>query len=319
MPKFNNREEYEQWKAERIKQTAQRAAGPDASGEKDQPQAEAPGIERPSPVIPGNLSAIGDLFSRTWSVYKERFWTLIVLCLLMVILFILPIAIIGGGGYALAMVLPDLKIVLIGISLAIGITLSMVTLFWGISALLCAVTDDTLSVGRALGKGWPRVWGLMWLLSILGFLTTGGYLLFFIPGILFTVWFIFGQFIFIEDNDRGMRALLKSKEFVKGYGFDVFARLFLVWLISTVLGIIPLAGPVLSFLFVPFGMILSYILYQELKTIKGSVSFSDSVGEKFKWLATATLGYILVPVIIITLFSASLLSSLHLLRGFGIP
>jgi len=51
---------------------------------------------------------------------------------------------------------------------------------------------------------------------ILGFLGTGGFLFLIIPGIIFLVWFIFAQFIIFAEDDRGMNAILKSKEYVRG-------------------------------------------------------------------------------------------------------
>ncbi len=315
MAQFKNREEYERWKAERSKQAAHKGTAPDSAQEKQPSEPAAPEVMRRSPGPPGGLPGIGELFGRTWEVCKGRFGTLIALYLLMILLFILPLAVFGGTGFALTLVLPDLKAILLGVSLTIGIVTSMVTLFWGMSGLLYAVTDDTLTVRGALTSGWPKVGGLIWLLSVLGFLTTGGFLLLFIPGVIFTVWFIFGQFIFIEEDERGMRALLKSKEFVRGYGFDVFVRLLLIWLISTLLGLVPFVGPLLSFLFLPFVMIYSYLIYQDLKTLKGDVSLSATAGEKIKWLGTAVLGYVLVPVLAISLFGAPLLSSFLLIKG----
>lgn len=315
MPKFKDREEYERWKAERSRQSAQNVTAPVSEKETGLPGPGAPGVKRQTPDLPGGPSDIGELFSRSWDSYKRRFGPLIGLCLLMVVLFIFPLAVFGSSGFALALVFPDLKAVLIGVFLTIGFITSVVTLFWGMSGLLCAVTDESLSIREALGRGWSKVGGLIWLLSVLGFLTTGGFLLFFIPGVIFTVWFFFGQFVFIEDDERGMRALLKSREFVKGYGFDVFVRLLVIWLVSAVLGIVPLIGPILSFLFVPFVMIYSYLIYQDLKTLKGDVAFSATGGEKFKWLGTATLGYVLVPVLIVAIFGAALLSSFVFIKG----
>ncbi len=318
MAQFKDREEYERWKAERSKQAARKMTASDSAKEERLPGSFAPGVKRRTPSRPAALSDISDLFSRSWERYKERFGTLLVLCLLMLLLFLLPLGVFGGSGFALALVFPDLKAVLIGFFLTLGILLSIVTFFWGMSGLLHAVTDDSLTSREALSRGWTTVGGLIWLLSLLGFLTTGGFLLFFIPGVIFTVWFIFGQFILIEENERGMRALLRSREFVRGYGFDVFLRLFLIWIISGILGIVPFIGPILSFLFIPFTMIYVYLIYQDLKRVKGDVLIPATRGEKLKWLGTAALGYILLPVLIVALFGASLLPAILLLKGMVI-
>lgn len=311
MAKFKDREEYERWKAERLKEAALKAAAsesPEAAGPQKSPDRS---IKPPKEGIPD----LGELFHRTWDVYKRRFGVLIALCLLSIVLFVLPAAVLAGAGFLLSLLLPDLKAILLGAFTVSGIVISLITGFWGMAALLCAITDESLAIRDALFKGWGRVGGFMWLLTLLGFLTTGGFLLLFIPGVIFTVWFMFGQFILIEDDERGMRALLKSKQFVKGYGFDVFVRLSVIWLVSTALGIIPFVGPILSLLFVPFFMIFTYLIYSDLKTLKVGMAFAASSGDKFKWIGTAALGYILAPVLVILLFGATLLASLPLLAG----
>jgi hypothetical protein len=140
-------------------------------------------------------------------------------------------------------------------------------------------------------------------------------LLFLIPGVIFMVWFAFAQFILPNEGVKGMNALLKSKEYVKGYWVDVFGRLFIVWLISGAIGMVPIIGPILSILFMPFMMIFIYLIYEDLRSIKGDVAYSSSTGEKFKWIGISTLGYVIVPLIIIALMGASLMTSLFLLKG----
>ena len=46
-------------------------------------------------------------------------------------------------------------------------------------------------------------WAFIWILSILGFIVMGGFLLFIVPGVIFTVWFAFAQFILAERTKRG--------------------------------------------------------------------------------------------------------------------
>jgi hypothetical protein len=57
-------------------------------------------------------------------------------------------------------------------------------------------------------------------------------------------------------------------------------------------------------------MIFVYLIYEDLRSIKGDVSYPSSAGEKFKWIGLATLGYIIVPVTIIIFMGAAIMHSL---------
>jgi hypothetical protein len=188
-------------------------------------------------------------------------------------------------------------------------------MFWVFSAIVCAVSDETLGIRDSLEAGSKKLWSFIWIFLILGYIVTGGFLLVVIPGIIFSVWFFFSQFILAREDERGMNALLKSKEYVKGYSFDVFLRMFIIWIISAVIGSIPFIGWILSLFFVPFAMIFSFLIYEDLKAVKGDVAFNSSSGEKFKWIGAATLGYIVVPFLLIAFLGASVLTSLVFLSG----
>jgi hypothetical protein len=77
---------------------------------------------------------------------------------------------------------------------------------------------------------------------------------------------------------------------------------------------IPLIGSILSILFLPFEMIFIYLIYEDLRTIKGDVSYMSSAGEKFKWIGIATLGYIIIPFVIIIFMGTALMHSLLILK-----
>jgi hypothetical protein len=61
-------------------------------------------------------------------------------------------------------------------------------------------------------------------------------------------------------------------------------------------------------------MIFIYLIYEDLRSIKGDVAYSSSAGEKFKWIGVGTLGYVVVPLIVIAIMGASLVTSLYFLK-----
>lgn len=278
----------------------------------------APGIithPREDIVTKSDLSRIGELFSRSWEVYKSRIWTLILLYLLTIVFFAVSFGIFIGFGFILSQLFPGIKIALLAATGFTGAIAGLIASCWGLGAFVCAVSDEEIGIGEALGRGWQRVGAFIWLFSILGYIITGGFLLLVIPGVIFSIWFLFSQFILAKEDEHGMNALLKSKEYVKGYWFDVFLRIFLVWLISGVLGMIPFIGPVLSFVFFPFIMIYTYLIYDDLKSMKGDVAYDSSDGEKFKWIGISTVGYVIVPILIIAFLGASLTTSMFFLMN----
>lgn len=149
-----------------------------------------------------------------------------------------------------------------------------------------------------------KVLGFLWLGILFGIILTGAYFLFLIPGIIFTIWFFFAVFILIAEDVRGMNALLKSKEYVRGQWWGVFGRLFLVWFLSLLVSLIPMIGQIL-FLFVmaPFAAIYSVLLYEELKASKPAMTFSPTSKAKATILATGLVGFC-VPIILFVVMGA---------------
>ncbi len=110
-----------------------------------------------------------------------------------------------------------------------------------------------------------------------------GTLFFIIPGILFSVWYLFGSIALVLDNQRSFAALRMSKSLVMGRWWKVFFAA-VVPTIAISLGLIVLEGLIsfvfslfapdlvidlitasISFLFVPLFLAIYTILYIELR------------------------------------------------------
>ncbi len=261
------------------------------------------------------LISIGDLFEKTWEIFKKRIGTLIALYLLTIALVLIPVGIFILLAYLISLTMPGNTEAMIIAGSIVGAIAGIIAGFWGFGSFISAVADESLSIKDALEKGGQKIWAFIWLYSLLGYIVPGGFLLFLIPGVLFLVWFAFAQFILPNEDEKGMNAILKSKEYVKDYWFDVLLRLFVIWLASIGIGIIPLVGSILSILFVPFEMIFIFLIYEDLRSLKGDVSYPSSAGEKFKWIGISTLGFVVIPLIIIVLMGATLMSLLPHFKG----
>lgn len=271
-------------------------------------------IHREESGTGGGLTGIGDLFEKTWDIFKRRIGTLIVLYLFTIGLVLLPVGIFLLIAYLISLALHGGFEVLMIVGGVIGATAGLIAGCWGFGSFFCAIVDENLGIKDALEKGGQNIWAFIWLFSILGYIIPGGFLLFFIPGILFMVWFAFAVFILPNEDEKGMDAVLKSKEYVKGHWVDVFARLFVIWLVSIGVGMIPVIGSIVSILAYPFIMIFVFLIYEDLRSVKGDVSGDFSPGDKLGWIGIATLGYLVVIVFTVAVMGAALMHSMSIFR-----
>lgn len=255
----------------------------------------------PEPSTTGRLRGIGELFKDAWEIYVRRVGVLMGLYLLALLFLLLPVGLFALLGVSVSLVMPDLGTPLLAAGILTGLLLGCVALFWGLAAMVYAVADENLDIKTALQRSWSRIWAFAWVFTLTGFIVTGGFLLLIIPGIIFSVWFFLSQFVLAAEDERGMRALLKSKAYMQGRFFEVFLRLFVVWIVSAVIGMVPVLGVVLSLLFVPFMLICGWLIYDDLRRERGSFPFTCSAGDKMIWVVIGALGFLVVPLSLLLL------------------
>jgi hypothetical protein len=111
--------------------------------------------------------------------------------------------------------------------------------FWTILALLLALKED-LNLKDSYKKGFKILTSSIWVYFLGGIITLGGFLLFIIPGVLFSVWFSLAIYALIFEERRGISAILRSRDLISGSWWGVFWRFlafgliiaFLIFLIS---------------------------------------------------------------------------------------
>jgi len=225
--------------------------------------------------------------------------------LVAVVMGVLMISVMGAGWSQVATSPPaDLVLNLMtgGINLLIFFFVSLVVFSIGVSiitlwnqvALLCAIkdTDEGIGVKESYRRGWHKILSAWWVLMLYGLVFLGGSLLLFVPGLIFFVWFIFSAYIVIAEDLGGMNALLKSREYVRGRWLGVFGRLLAIsFLISSpFVGTAILAeaignpilsdifnlidGLLLTFLAFPIGVISYFLMYRNLRALKGEFTFT---------------------------------------------
>ena len=313
----------------------------------------------PTPPMPpmggnfsgGSLPGVGDLLSQSWQIFISNAGTYIGIAILPIIIQIIGIVVLFLvllGGLLLRGFIPLFKgdgvltfpslILLIVVGLVIGAIqiLSQAALIYAAMR-----RDRKVGLGEAYGFALRKLFSFLWIIILSIVIIAGGSFLFIIPGILFAVWFIFASFVLIDEDTRGMSALLKSKEYMRGQWFAVFWRWLALdlfaWLISIPAGIAIsvtlfiiklIAGAVLGstagqyagiiiglFFLIPLqviivslGIIYGSLIYGHLRAMRGSFEFNPSGGQKAGFLAIGIIG-VLLPLLlfgaaIIALFSS---------------
>lgn len=265
------------------------------------------------------------IFGQAWAIYKQRFGTFLGVMIIPMLIMIALVAVLAGGGF-LGVSLLSSKFAAGGIGLLIVLAIAFflvvfISQAWGQTALLYAIKDSQEGIGvvEAYRRGWHKILSYWWVSLLVGFITMGGFLLFVVPGIIFAVWFSLAVFILIAEDLRGMNALLKSREYVKGKWGGVFWRFFFIGVLSLIIALIPIL--IFGLLKIPFGeeisrfviglfltpltMTYGFLVYSNLKALKGEIVFAPTGGQKAKFIVVGIIGLLLIPAI---LFSTVFLS-----------
>jgi len=177
--------------------------------------------------------------------------------------------------------------------------------------------DKKISIKNIILKSKRFVLPLFIINLILTFLIIGGYALFLVPGVLFSIWFGFTTFVMVDENKFGFRAILTSADYVKGNTIKVFTRWLLFGALSWVIGgLAPiifekigmdLLGFIYSILFTlfigPLSIIFGFIFFRKLKEQKPEFKHDFSKSRILKYIGISSFGYLLFVAIILILSS----------------
>lgn len=262
-----------------------------------------------------NLPSPAVIFNEAFVLYRQRFFTLVGIITLPYLLSLWA----STNIYNIHN-LPFLVLLLI-------ILLIFPTL--GALALIIAIRDPGRNIGiiEAYRSGIRKIFSF-WVITTLLWLTVAGGLIFgIIPGIIFIIWFSFSVYIYLDDDIKGMSALLKSREYVKGSWMAIFGRLLFITIVYLGFSLIPhnifswtgipyidqIFSTVLYLLYTPLVTSYGYILYKSVRLIKGDLVFTTP--KKAKRVFTF---FAVIPVIIsILLLSMSFLGIWFYLTGHG--
>lgn len=266
-----------------------------------------------SPTSQTSLLGVTTILGQAWSLYKQRLWIFLGIMIIPTLVFVGLLLVLMGGIFLGFPLFSFLFGIVFFLAIFIGGT-------WGQTALLYAIKDSQEKIGivEAYRRGWSKILSYWWVLLLLMFIVIGGTFLFIIPGIIFAIWFSFSLYILIAEDLKGMDALLKSKEYVKGKWGSVFWRLFFIGILSTIIYLVPdiifsileipyiqeISDFIIWLFLTPLITTYSFLLYSNLKAVRGEIAFATTRGKKAIFIFIGILGILVIPAMLI--LSASL-------------
>jgi hypothetical protein len=176
------------------------------------------------------VSPTAGVLSEAWQVYKQHWRHL------------LPIAFIVFAVLAVITALLDAVLADWAAGI-IGSILGIVGTYWLQGALVKAVEDvrdgrADLSMGETFAAVWPRVGGIIVasILAAIGVLL--GLILLIIPGLVLMTWWVVIIPVIVLENASAGASFGRSRELVRGYGWNVFGVIVLTILVLIAAGIV---------------------------------------------------------------------------------
>lgn len=305
---------------------------------------------QPSPVS-NNATSVSsntflgplELLEAAFKIFKERFWQLagisLVPFLMMAVLAVIGLVFLGPGlfGYIFSKISPSLgsvsppptgMIISFFAYVVIAGLVMLVFQTWKQLAFLAEVcSENKIGVKEAYERSKKKILSYWWISFLLFWIVGGGFFFFLIPGIIFQVWFSLTTFVFMVEGLKGMSALLKSREYVRGHWWGVAGRTFIISFVPTILVSIlaffvesffkvadlGLAGEILKIIYhltVNLGTtlllpiittIFFYLMYRNLRQIRGEFEFNPSKKSKVIYLLMGILGFLIFPILFISI------------------
>lgn len=261
--------------------------------------------------IDDQLPSAWDLLEESWQVFVDRWETFVGLVAIMfsfpILIILIPIV--------FKKYYPDIGLTVLAFISPLFLLLLLLS-SWSLISLVCASANPNLEIKESLKQGWRKLISYWWILSLQGIIIAGGYLLFIVPGIIFYVWFSLASYVFVVEDIRGMDALLKSKEYIKGYWGNVFWRiLFLAtvaYLIDLLINLpfliikqlpLNLLPALVNLIIIPVSIIYIYQIYSHLREIKKDLVFIPNSREKFTFVTIGIFGIIISILILFVLIA----------------
>jgi len=259
------------------------------------------------------LQSFVSLLKGAWRGYVERFRVLIG---------IFAIPVIGGIVASLMMEVDLVALKTIGILFAI--VLSIIFYVASLASIHSAFNNS--GIKEAYRFGFKNFFPFIWLTILSTLSIAGGMIMLIIPGIILSLAFSFGIYVFVEKGLRGFQALGRSAQYVKGYWWPVFWRYLGLFLLALLIALVigapalllgrtasNIISSVLNLFFAPFAILFTFYLYKDLVEKKAGFLPEMSPGRKKFYITSAIVG--LIGLVILATLAGLLIGSLFLFKN----
>lgn len=235
------------------------------------------------------LSPVSDLLKKSWAIFTLAANKFIWLQVVPVFIGLVPMAIVVSAWGFIRWLKPAGLLVQF-INVGFGFFGLIALVFFVYISVLSAIApyaliqdprnDRTFKELLLLAK--PFAWVFIAVSLLYALIIVGGILLLIIPGIYWAVNYAFAHLVVYYEKTDAKQALKRSKELVSGYWWPIFGRFAAIGLIQIVLRLPVYLFPqsqqgaanfvigLLNFSIAPVFLIYTYVLYQELGSIKSN-------------------------------------------------
>ena len=294
---------------------------------------------KPQPTAnKGEVSSIGEIFAAAFRLYAKRVLPMLAVTLLGQLFTLLTLAGLGiGVFFALGLDGPklqqffndDIQRILADPSQVLahpfalpllggGILLFLIAVLffcWAQTSVFVAAVDEQHGIIESLCTGWKYIFPMLWISSLyLGILLTAS-LFFILPALILSVSMSFWIYVMVDEDRRGIDALMASRLYVRGHWWDTFFKMLLMNLAVAGL-IIPLSFlplvvqfpgqqivlRMIQFFIMMFSIVFMVTVYRDLKQAAGKIDTDSTC--RCLWMPMALVGIILPLLWLIGLFVA---------------
>lgn len=108
------------------------------------------------------------------------------------------------------------------------VLLGVISILWSITLILTADASGEMTFKNAYNRALKLFFPYLWVSILAGLVIYGGFIFFVIPGIVLSILFSVSFMLVLFESERGVAVLIKSREYIRGYGMQVFWRYFVL-------------------------------------------------------------------------------------------
>lgn len=266
---------------------------------------------------PEGLISFGDLMKKSWDNYKKAIGTytglvftpLLGFIPVIIIMIIWAVSLYGLGNDSSGAISTGLSWFL-GIATIVAVIFMYIIALKVYIAIILKVNNPDLTYKQLMKQTKGKVLSFLFAGILVSLVMVTGYMFLIIPGFILSIFLIFVSIVNIYEGKKGISALVRSKDLVKGYWWPILGRLLLLMLIFcgglmiVALVTFGIGAIVVEVFLIAFMNIFVVEMYNDLKLKKVKESDVPEKGRTL-FIVFAILGLIMFPLYVWGMFSIS--------------